>query len=428
MKYTRGALGIKDRHNERKNSDYRNQDIIAERSDLNVHFKYCGTTYAQAFDKLLADGVISTRYLGKDPNIVDELIFDINTEYFERRGGYEFAKQFYTEAYKLAVKIAGSEDYILSAVMHADEINKSVSELLGRPAFHFHLHIVYIPVVDKEVKWTKRCKDPALVGKTREVIHQVSHSKKWPRITQTDAQGNPVLTSKGKPVFINSYSLLQDAFYQHMKAAGFTDFERGERGSTVKHLDDLDFKIQKDRERSDALTDAIKIKAEQHEELENIIQDKEDAAASLDEKMKKQKQQISYLDSKLGIMKNAESVLDSIEGMGRETILGKIVLTPDEWQTVHKLAREGFRLKNEILSLKSDVETAKRRALSADHDKDYYKSKLKTLSEDTEIFQQAVNIAPREVIGFLNQVIDWNKQRETQRQQQADRDDYDYSL
>jgi len=213
-----------------------------------------------------------------------------------------------------------------------------------------------------------------------------------------------------------------------MKAAGFTDFERGERGSTVKHLDDLDFKIQKDRERSDALTDAIKIKAEQHEELENIIQDKEDAAASLDEKMKKQKQQISYLDSKLGIMKNAESVLDSIEGMGRETILGKIVLTPDEWQTVHKLAREGFRLKNEILSLKSDVETAKRRALSADHDKDYYKSKLKTLSEDTEIFQQAVNIAPREVIGFLNQVIDWNKQRETQRQQQADRDDYDYSL
>ena len=178
MKYTRGALGIEDRHNERKNSDYRNQDIVAERSDLNIHFKNCGTTYTQAFDKLLADGVISTKYLGKDPNIVDELIFDVNTEYFERRGGYEFAKAFYSEAYKLAVRIAGSEDYILSAVMHADERNKAVSELMGRDAFHYHLHVVYVPVVDKEIKWSKRCKDPALVGKTREVIHQVSHSKK----------------------------------------------------------------------------------------------------------------------------------------------------------------------------------------------------------------------------------------------------------
>ena len=426
---------MEDRHNERKNSDYRNQDIIAERSGLNVHFKYCGTTYTQAFDKLLADGVISTRYLGKDPNIVDELIFDVNTEYFERRGGYEFAKEFYTEAYKLAVRIAGNEDYILSAVMHADEVNKSVSDLLGRPAFHYHLHIVYVPVVDKEVKWTKRCKDPALVGKTREVIHQVSHSKKWPRIIQKDEQGNPVLTSKGKPVFINSYSLLQDAFYQHMKAAGFTDFERGERGSTVKHLDDLDFKIQKDRECSDALSEAIKVKAEQHEELENNIQDKEDAAASLDEKMRRQKQQISYLDSKLGIMKKAESVLDSIEGMGRETLLGKIVLTPDEWKTVHKLARESFRLKNEILSLKSDVETTQRRAQSADNDKDYYKMKLIALLKDTEIFDDAVKIAPREVIGFLNEVIEWNQQMEIQRQQiethhqqQADRDDYGLSL
>ena len=428
MKYTRGALGIQARHNERKNSDYRNQDIIAERSDLNVHFKHCGTTYTQAFDKLLADGIISTRYLGKDPNIVDELIFDVNTEYFERRGGYKFAKDFYTEAYNLAVKIAGSEDYILSAVMHADERNKSVSELLGRDAYHYHLHVVYVPVVDKEVKWTKRCKDPALVGKTREVIHQVSHSKKWPRVTQTDAQGKPVLTSKGKPVYINSYSLLQDAFYQHMKAAGFTDFERGERGSTVKHLDDLDFKIQKDKERSEALAEAIKTKAEQHDELENMIQNKESASASIDERMKNQKKQISYLDSKLGALKKAESVLDSIEDMGRKTLFGKIELTQEEWRTVHKLAREGYRLRNEILSLKNDIETANRHAKAADNDKDFYKSRLKALSEDTEIFQEAVNIAPREVIRFLNLVIDYNRQLEAQRQQQVGRDDYDYSL
>ena len=40
--------------------------------------------------------------------------------YFYNHGGYDFAKQFYTEAYKAAIKIVGGEQYILSAVMHAD--------------------------------------------------------------------------------------------------------------------------------------------------------------------------------------------------------------------------------------------------------------------------------------------------------------------
>ena len=50
----------------------------------------------------------------------DELVFDVNSAYFERRGGYDYAKQFFAEAYNLAVKEAGGEQYVLSAVLHAD--------------------------------------------------------------------------------------------------------------------------------------------------------------------------------------------------------------------------------------------------------------------------------------------------------------------
>ena len=67
------------------------------------------------------DGVISTRGLESDANLYGELIFDVNSAYFYNHGGYEFAKQFYEDAYKAAVEIVGSEQYILSAVMHADE-------------------------------------------------------------------------------------------------------------------------------------------------------------------------------------------------------------------------------------------------------------------------------------------------------------------
>ena len=76
------------------------------------------------------DGVISTRGLKPDAVKYGELIFDVNSAYFYNHGGYEFAKEFYADAYKAAVEIVGGEQYILSAVMHADERNRAMSEAL----------------------------------------------------------------------------------------------------------------------------------------------------------------------------------------------------------------------------------------------------------------------------------------------------------
>ena len=102
----------------------------------------------------------------------------MNSTYFENHGVYEYDKEFFTETYKLAIKEAGGEEYIFSAILHAAELNKALSEQLGRGVFHYHLHVVYVPVVDEEIKWTKRCKDPVLMGMVKEVVKQVSHSKK----------------------------------------------------------------------------------------------------------------------------------------------------------------------------------------------------------------------------------------------------------
>ena len=64
--------------------------------------------------------------------------------------------------------------HILSAVMHADERNRAMSEALGEDVYHDHLHVVYIPVVEKQILWAKRCKDEALRGTVKETITQVS--------------------------------------------------------------------------------------------------------------------------------------------------------------------------------------------------------------------------------------------------------------
>ena len=152
-------IGNAQAHNERQKESYVNQDIVTERTPMNVHFKSPSSDYTAMFDDMVSSGTISTRGLKADAEKFGELIFDVNSAYFFNHGGYEFAKQFYADAYKAAIKIVGGEQYILSAVMHADERNRAMSDTLGQDVYHYHFHVVYIPIVEKQILWSKRCKD-----------------------------------------------------------------------------------------------------------------------------------------------------------------------------------------------------------------------------------------------------------------------------
>jgi hypothetical protein len=268
------------RHNERENDEYFNGDVELERAKFNVHFcqhfNASGQreTYHQTFSRLLDEGKIVKRGTKSDAKLFCELVYDINTSYFDERGGYEFAKKYFAEAYQQAVKEIGSEDYIISAVLHADEKNSRLSEQLGRSVYHYHLHVVYVPVVQKEILWSKRTKDKSLVGKVKEVIPQISQAKKWPLRQRGEHDG--------KTVTLNSYSFLQDRYYEHMKAAGFDGFERGERGSTTEHLEVLDYKIKQDTLHAEAL--AAKILAQ-----ENVAAENEKRISAQEKKIKSMK-------------------------------------------------------------------------------------------------------------------------------------------
>ena len=82
-------------HNEREKDSYSNQDIVPERTALNVHFKSPTDDYVKMFEQMEQDGVISTRGLKPDAVKYGELVFDVNSAYFYNHGGYEFAKQLF---------------------------------------------------------------------------------------------------------------------------------------------------------------------------------------------------------------------------------------------------------------------------------------------------------------------------------------------
>ena len=264
--HTAADIGKSERHIERKNESYENMNVDLSRTPLNIHFKSCSElTYNAQLDQMVKEGTVSLRGLKKDAKVFDEMIFDVNTAYFEQHGGYEYACRFYEEAFHFAEEEYGQGN-IISAVMHADELNTALTEQMGHPVYHYHMHVVALPVVEKEIRWSKRCKDPALVGTVKEVIHQISHSKKWASQKVTDEEGHAQI--------IKSYSLLQDRFFEYMRAAGFEDFERGERGSTAEHLSVIEYKTKKESER---LADYEAKETAMLMEIDSLTEKKEDA-------------------------------------------------------------------------------------------------------------------------------------------------------
>lgn len=386
-------------HNEREKDSYSNQDIVPERTSLNVHFKAPTDDYVKMFEQMEQDSVISTRGLKPDAVKYGELIFDVNSAYFYNHGGYEFAKQFYADAYKAAVEIVGGEQYILSAVMHADERNRAMSEALGEEVYHYHLHVVYIPVVEKQILWSKRCKDEALRGTVKEVITQVSRSKKWESKPVLDEDGNPMLNAKGKKILRSSYSVLQDDFFNFMRTAGYTDVERGERGSTEEHLTVTQFKMQAEQQRLEAVTGQV---AQAEQSLEN-------AKAATE----KQKRKLEALQKETKTAKTLALTVQDIEAMGKKATFGNnITLTPDECRTLKDYAVSSFAEKAEKIKYKQKFEQAEKSAKTWKQRYDALHEQYQELKKKAQPFLDALEIASERVRAFLDVVL--SKGKETQ--------------
>ena len=372
-------------HNEREKDRYSNVDVVLERTPMNVHFKKPTASYAEMFDQLEQDGVISTRGLKADAIKYGELVFDVNSAYFYNHGGYEFAKQFYADAYKAAVEIVGGEQYILSAVMHADERNRAMSEALGEDVYHYHLHVVYIPVVEKQILWSKRCKDEALRGTVKETIMQVSRSKKWESKPVLDENGNPLLNSKGKKVLRSSYSVLQDDFFNAMRTAGYDDVERGERGSTEEHLTVTQFKVQAEQQRLEAIVS----------ERENADQELSDTKSAV----KKQEEKLKILQKETKVAKTIALSVQDIEDMGKpQKFGGNIVLTPSECETLKTHAINSMVLRAENTKLREQLKTTQKSAA-------YWKKQFDDLKAEVQPYLDAVKIAADRVRAFLSAIL-----------------------
>ena len=314
-------------------------------------------------------GQVSLRGLRKDATLFNEIVIDVNTMYFERNGGYEYAKQFYEEAYHFIEEKFGA-DNVISAVMHADEINVAASEELGKEVYHYHLHAMVLPVVEKEILWSKRCKDEKLRGTVKEVVNQISHSKKWKSdIPMTDEKGNPLLRKNGKPMFRASYSILQDELFHYMTEQGFKGFQRGEYGSTAEHLTSLQYQIQQDKERLEKLQKRI------------------------------QKEQVKYEPAR-----HISKTLNEIDSMGQKTFTGKMAISQKDYSELTALAKEGITSRAEIKKFEQSANFYRQKYMDSANALERMKTKYNELKEKCRPFLEALEHFPEVAKLFTEKV------------------------
>lgn len=179
IKYKSENLKLAYRHNERRNQNYSNPDIDADKSYLNYSIKSPQYSYEKEFERIRKEYNLKGQ-IKVVSNIACEYIITSDKEFFERIGKDE-TKRYFETAYKFVSEYKNlGEQYIMSAKVHMDERTP-------------HMHLVFLPVVH-------------ITDKNGNKIDKLACSEFW----------------KAK----DSYRQLQNEFYSYMVSNGF-DLERG---------------------------------------------------------------------------------------------------------------------------------------------------------------------------------------------------------
>ncbi len=190
----------------------------------------------------------------------------------------------------------------------------------------------------------------------------------------------------------SSYSVLQDDFFRFMRAAGYDDVERGERGSTEEHLTVTQFKVQAEQQRLEAVTGLV---AKTEQSLE-------DAKATAE----KQKKKLEALQKETKTAKTIALTVQDIEAMGKKATFGNnITLTPGECDTLKRYATNGIIFHAENERLKGKLESAQKSASIWKQRYEKLHEQYTELKQKAQPFLDALEIASEKVRAFINSVL-----------------------
>ena len=169
-----------------------------------------------------------------------------------------------------------------------------------------------------------------------------------------------------------------------MRAAGYTDVERGERGSTEEHLTVTQFKVAQEQQRLEDVTAQIAQKEQTLDSAQAAVEKKQKELQSLQNQTKEQR--------------TAALTVQEIRSMGKKTITGNITFTPSECDMLKDYAVNGILAKAENSRLEAKLQSAQKSAA-------VWKQRYESLKEQARPYLEAVKLAPEKVRAFLNAIL-----------------------
>ena len=175
-----------------------------------------------------------------------------------------------------------------------------------------------------------------------------------------------------------------------MHNAGYTDVERGERGSTEEHLTVTQFKVQREQERLDSLTAQIDQK-EQH-------------LTQTSKTLSKKEKELAAVQKKAAVTKDALIHAQDVESLGKRTLLGNYSLTEDEFSSLKKQEAHGYVVVVENSQLKQQLAAAKRDCAE-------WQARYRDLRNDVQPYLDALRHAPERVRNFFEILLSQKPER-----------------
>ena len=174
--------------------------------------------------------------------------------------------------------------------------------------------------------------------------------------------------------------------YEHMVEHGFTGFQRGVLGSTAAHLDTLEFKIEKDKERL----------AEIEGRIEQARLDYEPAL-------------------------EAKQKIEEIDSLGKRNITGKVVLSGEDYADLTALAKEGLTSRSTIWDMQRGLEYYRDGFERYSRRYDDLREKYESLTDKCRPFLDAMEHFPELVTAFVNKLKDLFRDKAAREQAEKER-------
>ena len=160
-----------------------------------------------------------------------------------------------------------------------------------------------------------------------------------------------------------------------MSDNGYRGFIRGIKGSTKEHLTDLEFKIKKETEKLEKITNSVD---EKQSNFDNYMQ--------------------------------FDKQIDDISNLGKQKNFSKkIELEPNDYETLTQYAKKGIVADKEIYERDTRIENLR-------HALNRWIEKYDGLVEKTKDYFHAIKLAPQRVAEFFKSLFDKEKHEELERQ------------